>query len=104
MGVPAGLPVGCLRSSPGRVDQSGSAVPPQLARTMAFKTSHDWVCTTCRIGIAGRPTFHVGLAFCCAGCVADGPCICSYDDPADAPASTDPLSTILEMRLPILTR
>ena len=43
-------------------------------------------CTTCLATIRHRPTFHVGLAFCCAGCVADGPCICSYDldeDPAD---------------------
>ena len=38
-----------------------------------------FTCVTCEIEIAGRPTFHVGLAFCCAGCVADGPCICSYD-------------------------
>jgi hypothetical protein len=36
-------------------------------------------CTTCLATIRHRPTFHVGLAFCCAGCVADGPCICTYD-------------------------
>ena len=42
-----------------------------------------WVCTTCRIEIRHQPTFHVGLAFCCAGCVADGPCCCSYDLPTD---------------------
>ncbi|MEO8207614.1 MAG: hypothetical protein ABI598_01170, partial [Chloroflexota bacterium] len=29
-------------------------------------------------------TFHVGLPFCCAGCVANGPCICTYDqEPID---------------------
>ena len=38
-------------------------------------------CVTCEAA-APRPTFHVGLPFCCAGCVADGPCICSYDEPA----------------------
>ena len=37
-------------------------------------------CVTCEAEIIGRPTFYVGLPFCCAGCVADGPCICSYDD------------------------
>jgi hypothetical protein len=48
---------------------------------MATRTStaDPFTCVTCEIEIAGRPTFHVGLAFCCAGCVADGPCICSYD-------------------------
>ena len=38
-----------------------------------------FTCVTCEQPIVSRPTFHVGLAFCCAGCVADGPCICSYD-------------------------
>jgi hypothetical protein len=44
-----------------------------------LSTSETFTCVTCEIEITGRPTFHVGLAFCCAGCVADGPCICSYD-------------------------
>lgn len=43
-------------------------------------TRPDWTCATCRITFAHRPTFHVGLAFCCAGCAADGPCVCSYDE------------------------
>jgi hypothetical protein len=43
-----------------------------------------FTCVTCEIEIAGPPTFHVGLPFCCAGCVAGGPCTCSYDDaPSD---------------------
>jgi hypothetical protein len=37
-------------------------------------------CVTCEIEIAGHPTFHVGMPFCCAGCAAGGPCTCSYDD------------------------
>ena len=45
--------------------------------TVSDPTFH---CVTCEAPIVGPPTFHVGLAFCCAGCVADGPCICSYDD------------------------
>jgi hypothetical protein len=36
-------------------------------------------CANCEIEIVGPPTFHVGLPFCCAGCVAGGPCTCSYD-------------------------
>ena len=36
-------------------------------------------CVTCELEIVGRPEFHVGLPFCCAGCVAGGPCSCSYD-------------------------
>jgi hypothetical protein len=42
-------------------------------------TTKPFTCVTCEIEIAGRATFHVGLPFCCAGCAADGPCICSYD-------------------------
>jgi hypothetical protein len=40
-------------------------------------------CATCGIGIASRPVIHLGLAFCCAGCAADGPCRCSYDPPGE---------------------
>jgi hypothetical protein len=36
-------------------------------------------CATCEVEIVGPPTIHVGLPFCCAGCVAGGPCTCSYD-------------------------
>jgi len=39
-----------------------------------------WTCTTCRGEFRHRPTIHVGVVFCCAGCVAGGPCTCSYDD------------------------
>jgi hypothetical protein len=48
-----------------------------------------FTCATCNVVIAHHPTFHVGLAFCCAGCAADGPCGCSYDldEPLPAAAS-----------------
>jgi len=46
-------------------------------------TQPDFTCATCDATITHHPTFHVGLAFCCAGCAADGPCMCSYD--AEAP-------------------
>ena len=47
-------------------------------------TDLPFTCVTCEAEIVGPPTFHVGLPFCCAGCAADGPCICSYDTDAAA--------------------
>jgi hypothetical protein len=44
-----------------------------------LSTDLPFYCATCDVEIKGSPTFHVGLPFCCAGCVAGGPCICSYD-------------------------
>ncbi len=46
-----------------------------------------FTCVTCEALIRNRPTFHVGLPFCCAGCVAGGPCTCSYDP--DEPGDTE---------------
>ena len=43
-------------------------------------TELPFTCVTCGIEIAGTPEFYVGLPFCCGGCVANGPCICSYDE------------------------
>ena len=48
-----------------------------------LSTTKPYTCVTCEIEIAGPATFHVGLPFCCSGCVANGPCTCSYDRPAD---------------------
>ena len=53
---------------------------------MPTPTETPFTCVTCEVEIRHRPTFYVGLAFCCAGCVADGPCICSYDDVGELPA------------------
>ena len=56
------------------------------------KPEPTFTCATCDVAIAWHPTFHLGLAFCCAGCAADGPCLCSYDhdepvaDPRPVPA------------------
>ena len=44
-----------------------------------ISTTTPFTCVTCEIEIAGPATFHVGLPFCCAGCVAGGPCTCTYD-------------------------
>lgn len=47
-------------------------MPPMSSRPI-------FTCATCEATVTARPTFHLGLAFCCAGCAADGPCMCSYD-------------------------
>jgi transcription elongation GreA/GreB family factor len=40
-------------------------------------------CVTCQVPITSHPECHDGEAFCCAGCVAGGPCICIRDAPVD---------------------
>ncbi len=49
-------------------------------------TTHTFTCATCDHVIAAHPVFHIGLSFCCAGCAADGPCMCSYDLAAPTPS------------------
>ena len=36
-------------------------------------------CASCEIEITGRPVFRMDEAYCCLGCSAGGPCLCSYD-------------------------
>ena len=55
---------------------------------MSRPSQPPFICVTCEAEIRGRPTFYVGLAFCCAGCVANGPCTCSYDDDPAEPAAS----------------
>lgn len=52
---------------------------------MTYRASQPFTCATCDVAIVGQPVFHLGLPFCCAGCAADGPCMCSYDLPGSAP-------------------
>ena len=51
-----------------------------MARRLS--TAYPFTCVTCEVEILGHATFYVGLPFCCAGCVAGGPCTCSYDGEA----------------------
>src|SRR4051794_21933431 len=44
-----------------------------------LSTEYPFTCVTCEVEIVGNAVFHVGLPFCCSGCVAGGPCTCSYD-------------------------
>ena len=50
-------------------------------------------CASCEVRIEGRGVFHDGLPFCCAGCVAGGPCLCTYeeDHEDDQPAAHRPI-------------
>jgi hypothetical protein len=56
-----------------------AATPVQGSPLSRPATELPFTCVTCELAITGLPTFHVGLPFCCAGCVAGGPCTCSYD-------------------------
>jgi hypothetical protein len=74
-------------------------------------TQPTFTCATCDDVIAGHPTFHLGLAFCCAGCAADGPCMCSYDHEThrDGPGAATavvqaPVEAVAEEREPVGAR
>ena len=53
-----------------------------------MSTQPTFTCATCDHQIAHHPVFHLGLAFCCAECAADGPCMCSYDEGAEPATET----------------
>jgi hypothetical protein len=55
------------------------AVPSRGPLMRRLSTEYPFTCVTCEVEIAGNAVFHVGLPFCCSGCVAGGPCTCSYD-------------------------
>ncbi|NJD28997.1 MAG: hypothetical protein FIA92_11945 [Chloroflexi bacterium] len=41
-------------------------------------------CASCEAFISGRPVYRMDEAYCCIGCAAGGPCICTYEaDMAD---------------------
>lgn len=50
-----------------------------------LSTTQPFTCVTCELVIGGPAVLHVGLPFCCAGCVAGGPCVCSYDAADEIP-------------------
>ena len=39
-------------------------------------------CTNCEEPILGQPVFFDGGVYCCTGCIAGGPCVCTYQVPA----------------------
>jgi hypothetical protein len=69
--------------APGAGPIGSLAGPPPVREVSVLRrlrTQSPFSCANCELEITGAPTFHMGLPFCCAGCVAGGPCICSYDD------------------------
>jgi hypothetical protein len=62
-------------------------------------TDRLFTCVSCEGQIVGNVEFHVGLPFCCAGCVAGGPCTCSYDVD-QLPAATD--TPVADVRVEVL--
>jgi hypothetical protein len=56
-------------------------------------------CATCEADIPGIPVIHVGIAFCCHGCVAGGPCICSYDPEVQFHDQSRPRGTLEHVAL-----
>ena len=62
----------------GRASLERSRLTPRfLMRRLS--TEYPFTCVTCELEIVGNAVFHVGLPFCCSGCIAGGPCNCSYD-------------------------
>jgi hypothetical protein len=55
-----------------------------------LSTRYPFTCVTCEIEIVVNAVFHVGLPFCCSGCVAGGPCDCSYDEGVPDHEAGDP--------------
>ena len=64
-----------------------------------ISTTKPFTCAACAVEISGRPTIHVGLPFCCAGCVAGG---CTCPSGRAAPAIEDRLEREREVRVPEL--
>jgi len=61
-----------------------------------------FTCVSCDGQIVGHVVFHVGLPFCCAGCVAGGPCTCSYDVDQPATATDAMVGLATEVRVEVL--
>jgi hypothetical protein len=79
------------RSVTERSDRSAVPLDPGRAQEVPMSTMLDpssFHCANCEASIPGHATFFVGLAFCCPGCVAGGPCACSYDPEPPASAAT----------------
>lgn len=47
-------------------------------------------CANCEEPILGQPVFFDGGVYCCTGCIAGGPCVCTYQAPAIEPAAPAP--------------
>lgn len=48
-------------------------------------------CANCEEPILGQPVFFDGGVYCCTGCIAGGPCVCTYQAPAAEPSAALPV-------------
>ena len=60
------------------------------------------MCANCEEPILGQPVYFDGNVYCCTGCIAGGPCICTYGPVAPAVATTvfTPISSPPSMPMP----
>jgi hypothetical protein len=81
--IPAGvqaLSLASMDTSMGRPRAMRGSVSPRGFLMRRLSTEYPFTCVTCEVEITRTAVFHVGLPFCCSGCVAGGPCTCSYDE------------------------
>ena len=52
------------------------------------------ICANCEEPILGQPVFFDGGVYCCTGCIAGGPCVCTYQVPAPQTEPVAPLAVV----------
>ncbi|RJQ10876.1 MAG: hypothetical protein C4558_04180, partial [Dehalococcoidia bacterium] len=52
------------------------------------------ICANCEELVLGQPVFFDGNAYCCTGCIAGGPCVCTYTSPVEPASSAAPLAQV----------
>lgn len=57
-------------------------------------------CANCEEPILGQPVYFDGGVFCCTGCTAGGPCICTYGAPQETENPASLASTAYEVTAP----
>lgn len=60
------------------------------------------LCANCYIPIAGTPVMVDGEAYCCRGCAAGGPCICSYSNEETPPSPGETKASIVVSKEEVL--
>ncbi len=45
-----------------------------------FSVGDGALCASCEAEVRWRPWYAAEVAYCCPGCGAGGPCVCSYDE------------------------
>jgi transcription elongation GreA/GreB family factor len=66
--------VGPRRAAPATTMEMGMSSDP-TAKPAASR----WTCANCNAPFAWAPVVFLGLPFCCSGCAASGPCMCTYE-------------------------